>query len=196
MAIGDRLEVRVRVRVAVDVAELDEAAQALGPAHLHDPAVLDGDHGGAGARVDVDAAAGLAGLDGHRRVAPAGDALVRLALGQVVGVARPGVHGEHALRQAGERADEVGRQAADQAGAHQDRVDVPVGVVVGEDGLADVLHAAGGLEVAGGGEDRVDRVVRVLLLSPLASTPYCFQVAGMNCIQPSAPALETLRLRP
>ncbi len=32
--------------------------------------------------------------------------------------------------------------------------------------------------------------------SPLASTPYIFQVEGMNCIQPTAPAVETLRLVP
>ena len=32
--------------------------------------------------------------------------------------------------------------------------------------------------------------------SLLASTPYISQVAGMNCIQPSAPAVETLRLVP
>src|SRR5207249_2897665 len=59
------------------------------------------------------------------------------------------------------RADEVGRQAADQARAHEDGVDVPVRVVVGEDPPADVLVAAGRLEVAGGREDRVDRVVGV-----------------------------------
>ena len=55
-------------------------------------------------------------------------------------------------------------QAGDQTRAEHDRVDVPVGVVVGEDRLAHVLRRAGGLEVARGGEDRVDRVVRVLLL--------------------------------
>jgi hypothetical protein len=30
----------------------------------------------------------------------------------------------------------------------------------------------------------------------LASVPYIFQVDGMNCIHPSAPAEETFRLRP
>ena len=80
----------------------------------------------------------------------------------VVGVAGLGVDREVALRQAGQRADEVGGQAADQTRAHEDRVDVPVGVVVGEDRAADVLVGAGGLQVARGGEDRVDRVVRVL----------------------------------
>ena len=47
--------------------------------------------------------------------------------------------------------------------AQHHRVDVPVGVVVGEDRLAHVAGRAGRLEVAGAGEDRVDRVVRVLL---------------------------------
>ena len=115
----------------------------------------------------------------------------------VVGVGRLGGDREAALGEPGERADEVGRQAADDLGAQQHRVDVPVGVVVGEDGAADVRVGAGGLQVARGGEDRVDRVVRVLRApSWLPSTPYCFHVAGMNCIQPSAPAEETLRLRP
>ena len=72
-----------------------------------------------------------------------------------------------------------------------------LGVVVGEDRLADVLIAARGAEVARGREDRVDRVEGVLAYSLwLASTPYIFQVAGMNCIQPTAPAEETFRLRP
>src|SRR3954453_8696894 len=32
--------------------------------------------------------------------------------------------------------------------------------------------------------------------SPFASIPYAFQVDGMNCIQPTAPAVDTLRLVP
>ena len=32
--------------------------------------------------------------------------------------------------------------------------------------------------------------------SPFASTPHCFHVEGRNCIQPTAPADETDRLRP
>ena len=44
----------------------------------------------------------------------------------------------------------------------QDLVDVPVGVVVGEDRAGEVVLAAGRLEVVGRGADRVDRVVRVL----------------------------------
>jgi hypothetical protein len=31
---------------------------------------------------------------------------------------------------------------------------------------------------------------------PVASTPYFFHVEGKNCIQPTAPALETDRFRP
>ena len=108
---------------------------------------------------DLDAAAGGVGLHDHRRVALLD--LVAL-LGQLAGVGRLRVDREAALRQAGERADEVARQAADDLGAHQHRVDVPVGVVVGEDGAADVRLGAGRVEVAGGGEDGVDRVERVL----------------------------------
>ena len=83
-------------------------------------------------------------------------------LGQLAGVGGLRVDREAALREARERADEVARQAADDLGAHQHRVHVPVGVVVGEDGAADVRLGAGRVEVAGGGEDRVDGVERVL----------------------------------
>ena len=93
-----------------------------------------------------------------------GRALVVLEVGalDLVRVHGLRLHGEAALREAGERADEVGGQAADQPRAQEHHVDVPVGVVVGPDRAAQVLVGAGGLEVAGGGEDRVDRVVRVL----------------------------------
>ena len=109
---------------------------------------------------DVDPAALLVGLDDERGVL----AGLRLLLGRLdlAGVGGLGVDREAALRQAGERADEVGGQAADQAGAHEDRVDVPVGVVVGEDRAADVGVGARGAQVARGREDRVDRVVGVL----------------------------------
>ena len=70
---------------------------------------------------------------------------------------------EQALRQTAQRADQVRRHAADEACPHEDRVDVPVGVVVGEDRLAQILIGARCLEVARSREDRVDRVVRVLL---------------------------------
>src|SRR3954467_11672706 len=73
-----------------------------------------------------------------------------------------GARGKVPLRQARGEADEVGRQAADDAGAHEHRVDVPVGVVVGEDRAPHVLVGAGGAQIARGGEDGVDRVERVL----------------------------------
>ena len=103
-----------------------------------------------------------AGLDDDGLVALAVHRL-DVALGEVVGVGGLGGDREAALREAGERADEVARQAADDPGAQEHGVDVPVGVVVGEDRLADVLLAAGGAQVARGREDRVDRVERVLL---------------------------------
>ena len=80
----------------------------------------------------------------------------------VVGVA--GVGGDRevrALGQPGQRADQVGRQFAVGAGVEQHLLHVPVGVVVGEDRVVEVLVAAGGLQVAGRGADRVDRVVGV-----------------------------------
>ena len=54
------------------------------------------------------------------------------------------------------------RRAAEQLRAQQHRFDVGLGVVVGEDRRADVRGAAGGAQVACGGEDRVGRVVGVL----------------------------------
>src|SRR3712207_8239994 len=54
------------------------------------------------------------GLDRQRGVAARGDALARGAHVEVVGVARLRGHREDALRQAGQRADEVARQAADE----------------------------------------------------------------------------------
>ena len=155
----DVAEVAVGVRVAVDVLDHHELAEALALADLDDLAVVDGDDRGALAGEDVDAAAGLVGLHDHRGVA--GLDLVALLV-ELARVGRLGVDREAALREARERADEVARQAADDLGAHQHGVDVPVGVVVGEDGAADVAVGAGGLEVARGGEDRVDRVERVL----------------------------------
>ena len=154
---------RVRVRVAVHVAQLDELAQAIGAAHLHDLAVLHRDHRRAGRGEDVDPLAGARRGDGERRVLALLDPLVGHGrVVDVVGVAGLGVHGEVPLREARERPDEVGGQPADQTRAHEHRVDVPVGVVVGEDGAADVLVGARGLQVARGGEDRVDRVEGIL----------------------------------
>ncbi len=129
---------------------------------VQDPAVVDGDDGRALLGEDLDAAAVLAGLDHDGLVGLALEAL-DVALGDVVGVGRLRLDGEAALGEAGERADEVARQAPDHTRAQEDGVDVPVGVVVGEDRLRDVLVAAGGAQVARGGEDRVDRVEGILL---------------------------------
>ena len=102
-------------------------------------------------------------LDRQRGVVAPCDPARGRPLGDVVGVLRLAVHREAALGQPAERADEIGRHAADEACAHEHRVDVPVGVVVGEDRLAEILLPTRCLEVARRGEDRVDRVVRVLL---------------------------------
>jgi hypothetical protein len=67
-----------------------------------------------------------------------------------------------ALGEPGERADEVGRQLAVGPRVEQHLLHVPVGVVVGEDRVVEVLAASSRLEVGGGGADRVDRVVGVL----------------------------------
>ena len=103
-------------------------------------------------------------LDSTRLAAfsPVFTRLSELALGEVVGVAGAGVDGEAAFGEPGQRADQVGGHAGDQPGAEQHRVDVPVGVVVGEDRAPHVVLVAGRRQVAGGGEDRVDRVVGIL----------------------------------
>ena len=88
----------------------------------------------------------------------------RRRIAQVVRVA--GVRGDRevrALGEPGERADQGVGELAVLVGVEEDLVDVPVGVVVGEDRLADVLVAARCAQVPGRGADRVDRVVRVLL---------------------------------
>ena len=154
--LGDLGQAPVRVGVAVRVLDLDEVAEALGDADLDHLRVADRDDRRAGVGVDRDAAAVA---NSRPRLNPC--ALGEAALGDLVRVGRLGGDREAALGEPGERADEVGRQAADDLRAQQHRVDVPVGVVVGEDGAADVLVGAGGLQVARGGEDRVDRVVRV-----------------------------------
>src|SRR5680860_1577542 len=56
---------------------------------------------------------------------------------------------------AGERADQVLRDLAVALGQGQHVLDVPVGVVVGEDRVTEALGTAGGLEVAGGGTERL-----------------------------------------
>ena len=164
-------------------------------------AVVDGDHRSVKARVDVDASARGVRRDHVGGVArgPAlgGGAGERRRVVDVVRV--PGVGGDRevgALGEPGERADQGVGQLAVLVGVEQDLVDVPVGVVVGEDRGAQVLVAAGGPQVAGGGADRVDRVVGVLAAVVVGVDPVGRQVEGMNCIQPSAPAEETFRLVP
>ena len=91
-----------------------------------------------------------------------GRALQRRPGRDVVGVARVGGDREvGSLGQAGQRADQVGGKFAVGAGVEQHLLGVPVGVVVGEDRVVEIVGAAGDLEVAGRGADRVDRVVGV-----------------------------------
>ena len=162
VALGHRPQPGVGVAVAVHVLDDHVAAELPGDADLLDLTVIGGHHGGALLGVDLDRAAIVAGLDHVGRVL-AGLGLLDLLFLEVVGVAGAGGDREAALGQPGERPDEIGGHAGDQARAQHDGVDVPVGVVVGEDRAADVLLVARGLEVAGRGEDRVDGVVGVLL---------------------------------
>ncbi len=158
----DLPEVRVRVAVSVDVLEHDVAAELLALVDLLDDAVVHGHDRRALLGEDVDAAARVARLDEVGGVLALLHLLEQLLLRDVIRVTRACEYGEAALGQPGERADHVRRHAGDQARAEEDRVDVPVSVVVGVDRAADVLLVPGRLEVAGGGEDRVDRVVRIL----------------------------------
>src|SRR6185312_17508319 len=98
---------------------------------------------------------------GHARVG--GRVLQRLAGGEFVRVA--GIGGDRevgALGEAGERADQGGRDATVGAGVGEHLLRVPVGVVVGQDRVVEILLAAGDLEGVGRGADRVDRVVGIL----------------------------------
>src|SRR6266545_1153312 len=81
----------------------------------------------------------------------------------VVGVA--GIGGDRevgALGEPGERADQRVGKLAVLVGGEQHLVHVPVGVVVGEDRLADVLVAARRAQITGRGANGIDRVVGVL----------------------------------
>ncbi len=167
MHLGDRAELRVGVAVAVGVLEDDELAELLALAHLLDDAIVDRDHRSVQARVDVDAPAVRIGLDDVRGVA--GGLALRRRPGQrgrvadVVGV--PGIccHGEMgSLREARKRADQRIRKAAILLRPQQHLIDVPVGVVVGEHRLADVVIPTRGPQVAGRGANRINWVVRVL----------------------------------
>ena len=130
---------RVRVGVAVHVAQLDEAAEALGPPMRTTLPSWTATTGEPALAKMPDALAPARPATGTAALSPR--AIARCAPGgrEAVGVARLGVDGEVALGEAGQRADEVGGQAADQPRAHEDAVDVPVGVVVGEDRVAQVV---------------------------------------------------------
>jgi hypothetical protein len=134
------------------VLELDEAAQPLGAPHAHDPPVLHRDHGRAAVRGDLQARASPTG----RRPPSARAAAARVR--RATGVDR-----EAPLREAAERADEVGGQRPDRARARQHRAHVPVRVVVGEHGRLEVALRVRRAQVPGGAEDRVDRVVGIAL---------------------------------
>src|ERR1700742_994583 len=165
--VADQLtEAGVGVAVAIGVVEDDELAELRRVAELADHTVVYGNDRGAAVGEDVDPAPGRRGGDHFGRIAAGaavrGGALQRRAGGDVVGVA--GVGGDRevgALGEAGQRADQVGRKLAVGAGVEEDLLHVPVGVVVGEDRLIEILVAASDLEVVGRGADRVDRVVGV-----------------------------------
>ena len=112
--------------------------------------------------VDLDLAAVVLGVDEVGGVLACFDAFGGFGFLEVVGVAGPCGDREPALGQPGQRPDQIGGDPGDQPGAQQDGVDVPVGVVIGKDRAADVLVIAGGLQIAAGGEDRVDGVIGVL----------------------------------
>ena len=99
-------------------------------------------------------------------------ALRRPALGDVVRVARLGGDREvGAVSQAGDRAEQVVGELAVLAGVQQHLVDVPVGVVVGEDRGPQVLRAARRLQVARCAADRVPRVVGIPGAVPVGVSP-------------------------
>ena len=142
-------EARVGVGVAVGVAERHVAAQRRRDADLLDFAVLGGDHRRPGRRVDRGAdqrlALALARPDGREAVGEAGGRVDR----------------EARLGQARDRPEQFGGRAAHQLRAQHHGAHVGLRVVVGEDGAADVRVAAGRVQVARRGEDRVGGVVGI-----------------------------------
>ena len=164
VVLGELGEVGVGVAVAVYVLQHEVLAVALVLADVLDDAVIDSDHGRVLARKDVDRAPAGAFADDLGRVVRLVRVAVeaaRLASADVALVARGRVDGEVSLRQTGQRPDQVGRHAGDQSSTHQNRVDVPGGVVVRKDRLAQVGVAACRFEVTRRREDCVNRVVRV-----------------------------------
>ena len=94
----------------------------------------------------------------------------------------------------GSRSPTPGRwRSASRATAPSRRI---LGVVVGEDRRVQVVRGAGRAQIARGGEDRVDRVVGVGIAGVQGVDPVLQPGPGMNCIQPTAPALETDRSVP
>ena len=183
VCISDLAELRIGEAVAVRVLEDDVLTELLRVANALDDAVVHGHGGRAFTAVDVDPALrGRAREDvrGIARAALGGSrALERLALGDVVGVAGLRRDGEvGSFGQAGERADEIVGDLAVLAGIKEDLVDVPVGVVVGEDRAGEILCTARGLEVVGGGADGVDRVVGILAAVVVRVDAVCLPGGG------------------
>ena len=140
VALREARQPAVGVRVAVDVAQLHEPAEARVAPEPHDGAVGHGDRRRPILHPQVEA-------PGARGGPARNDSLAE--------------HRRTPLREAGQRAHEVAGQRGEALRALQHGGDVPAGVVVGEERGAQVGLRAGGLQVAGRCEDRVDRVLRV-----------------------------------
>ena len=189
------------VAVAVAVGVLDDeadAAAALARDHTLDDAVADADHLRARLALDVHVVALLGVVHDARRALAGAHPLERgVAVERaVVARHRPRTGKRPSARPVSAPTIDVGI-CGDRLRALEHVGDVPVGVVVGEDRAAQVGLA----RRPPSGTWRRRRSRRPGCTGPcspsrLASVPYIFQVAGMNCIQPCAPADETFRLRP
>ena len=125
-----------------------------------DGAVADADHLRAGLALDVHVVAVLLVRHDVCGALATPHLVERVAVERTV-VRGGAAHREAAVGQAGQRADHRGRHGGDRLRALEHVGDVPVGVVVGEDRAAQIGLCTGRLQVARGGEDRVNRVVRV-----------------------------------
>ena len=155
------------VAEAVAVGVLDDeadAAAALARDHPLDDAVADADHLRARLALDVHVVALLGvGHDARRALAGAHTLERGVAVERaVVAWRRPRTGKRPSARPVSAPTIDVGI-CGDRLRALEHVGDVPVGVVVGEDRAAQVGLGAGRLQVLRGGEDRVDRVVRVAL---------------------------------